>query len=256
MSGAAWHVEALKLRRSPVARTSGLVLAAGTVAVAAAFTVVALGDGDSLMAAKVRPMLQGTGWEAYLGMLGQILSVAQLLCAGIVLSWSVGREFTDGTVSGLLAVATPRRDLIVAKLAVVVIGAVGAASAAVVLAIALGPAMGLGAPDGVAVAAAARVLAIGATTALLALPLAFVASVRRGYLPAIGGLLGLVVATQVATVAGVGAWFPWAAPSLWAGMGGAAAAATVTPVQLLTAVPVGAVGAAATAWWWTRAELV
>ncbi|GEL99786.1 hypothetical protein [Cellulomonas terrae] len=68
-------------------------------------------------------------------------------------------------------------------------------------------------------------------------------------------LLGLVVVTQVATVAGAGAWFPWAAPGLWAGMGGPAAAAAVSPVQLLLAVPVGAIGVAATLRWWSTAEL-
>lgn len=42
---------------------------------------------------------------------------------------------------------------------------------------------------------------------------------------------GVVVVTQVATVAGAGAWFPWAAPGTWAGMDSRAAAAAVTPLR-------------------------
>lgn len=255
MTGAAWEVESLKLRRSPVARTSAAALVVGTCAIAAGFTAVGLGDGTSQMALKVRPMLQGTGWEAYLGMLAQILSVATLLAVGVVVAWTVGREFTDGTIASLQALPTPPAAIAWAKLVTVMLGAVACALATVALAVPLGLAIGLGAPDAGTLRAAVQVLVVAVLTALLTLPLAFVASARRGYLPGVGALLGLVVVTQIATVAGAGAWFPWAAPGLWAGMGGPAAAAAVTPAQLLLALPVGAVGAASTVRWWASAEL-
>ena len=78
--------------------------------------------------------------------------------------------------------------------------------------------------------------------AALALPLAWVASARRGYLPAIDALLLIVVATQIITALGAGGWFPYAAPALWLGMGGHEAAATIGPIQLLLALPVSAAG--------------
>jgi ABC-2 type transport system permease protein len=255
VSAAAWELEWLKLRRASVARTAALALVVGTAAVTAAFTAVGLGDGDSQMALKVRPMLQGTGWDAYLGLLGQILSVATLLSVGVVLTWAVGREFTDGTVVSLQSLPTPPGALVAAKLGTVVLGAVACALGAVTVAVPLGLLIGLGAPDADAAGAAVRAVTVALLTVALTLPLAFVASARRGYLPGIGALLGLVVVTQIATVAGAGAWFPWAAPGLWAGMGGAAAAAAVTPVQLLLAVPVGALGAVGTVRWWSTAEL-
>lgn len=255
MSSAAWEVEALKLHRSPVARTAAVALVVGTCAVASGFTAVGLTDGDSQMALKVRPMLHGTGWTAYLGMLAQILSVATLLAVGVVVAWTVGREFTDGTIASLQALPTPPAALVRAKLATVMAGAAACALATVVLAIPLGLLIGLGPPDAAAAIATAQALAVAALMSLLTLPLAFMASARRGYLPGIGALLGLVVVTQIATVAGAGAWFPWAAPGLWAGMGGQAAAATVTPVQLLLALPVAAAGVAGTVRWWSTAEL-
>jgi ABC-2 type transport system permease protein len=255
MTGAAWEVESLKLRRSPVARTCAAALVVGTCAIAAGFTAVGLGEGTSQMALKVRPMLQGTGWQAYLGMLTQILSVATLLAVGVVVAWTVGREFTDGTVASLQALPTPPAAIARAKLATVMLGAVACALATLALALPLGLAIGLGAPGAGAVRAGAQALAVTLLTALLTLPLSFVASARRGYLPGVGALLGLVVVTQIAAVGGAGAWFPWAAPGLWAGMGGPEAAAGVTPAQLLLALPVGAAGVAATVRWWATAEL-
>ncbi len=91
--------------------------------------------------------------------------------------------------------------------------------------------------------------------AALALPLAWVASARRGYLPAVGALLLIVVATQIIAGHGAGAGFPYAAPALWLGMGGPEAAATIGPTHLLLALPVSAAGIWATTAWWNRAQL-
>lgn len=255
MTSAAWDVESLKLRRSTVARTCALVLVVGTTSLAAAFTAVGLGGGDSQMALKVRPMLRGTGWDAYLGMLAQILSVATLLAVGVAVAWTVGREFTDGTIVSLQSLPTSPAAIVRAKLATVLLGAVGCAVATLAVAIPLGVLIGLGPPDASAVRAGAQVLTVALLMTVLTTPLALVASVRRGYLAGVGALLGLVVVTQVATVAGAGAWFPWAAPGLWAGMGGQAAAAAVTPLQLFLALPVGVIGAIVTVRWWSTAEL-
>jgi len=89
---------------------------------------------------------------------------------------------------------------------------------------------------------------VGLSAALLATPLAFIASAARGYLPAIAALILIVVITQILSVLGVGGWFPYAAPSLWAGMGDQAAAALISPQQLSLVPLTGAAGIAATIW--------
>ena len=48
-------------------------------------------------------------------------------------------------------------------------------------------------------------------------------------------------------------WLPYAAPSLWLGLGGSDV--SVSPAQLLLVLPVAATGWAATALWWQHAEL-
>ena len=67
-------------------------------------------------------------------------------------------------------------------------------------------------------------------------------------------LVALVVLTQIVTAVGVGAWFPYAAPALWMGLGGAAAASQVSIIQLLLPLPVAAIAVLATLSWWRRAE--
>ena len=67
-------------------------------------------------------------------------------------------------------------------------------------------------------------------------------------------MIGVIVVTQILTVIGAGPWFPYAAPSLWLGMGGPDV--SVSPAQLLLVLPVAATGWAATALWWQHAELV
>ncbi|HEY5116754.1 MAG TPA: ABC transporter ATP-binding protein, partial [Nakamurella sp.] len=69
----------------------------------------------------------------------------------------------------------------------------------VLMALLAGALLGLGPPTGDAWRAAGMDLAAGALIAALALPLAWVASARRGYLPAVAALLLIVVATQLIT---------------------------------------------------------
>ena len=68
---AALDVEALRLRRSGVARVAAAVLVLIVPMAAAGLIAAARSDADGVLAAKVRPMIQGTGWEAYLGMVAQ-----------------------------------------------------------------------------------------------------------------------------------------------------------------------------------------
>ena len=254
--GAALEVEALKLRRSTPARAAGAAVVVGVCVLCAAFTAVARSDGDSQMAVKVRPMLIGTGWEAYLGLVAQVLSVGMLLAAGVVVAWSFGREHTDGTFGSLFALPTSLRRIALAKAAVLAMWGVVTCVATVFVAVALGLLLRLGPVGAVTATGAGRALAVGLLMVVLSSPLALVSSALRGYLPGVAGLLGLVVVTQVVTVMGAGAWFPYAAPGLWAGMGGEAAALAVTPVQLLLAVPVGLVGIVLTVRWWGTAEVI
>ncbi|WP_435737181.1 ABC transporter permease [Cellulosimicrobium sp. PMB13] len=248
---AALGAELLQLVRSTVVRVATAVLVLVVPLLAVGFAAAAEHGGDSTLALKVRPMVPGTGWDAVTGLSGQVLAVAALLATGFVVSWSFGRELTDGTVEPLLMGRASRAELASAKLLAVVSWAVVACLASVAAALVLGAATSPGA--GTPWPGAARAALGGVLVALTALPFGLVATWGRGALAGVGGVLGVVVVTQVVTLTGAGPWFPWAVPGLWLGMGGAGV--TVSAVQLATAPLVAAAAWLATAWWWDRAEL-
>ncbi|MEZ5185404.1 MAG: ABC transporter permease [Candidatus Nanopelagicales bacterium] len=256
MSSPALAMESLKLRKAAVQRGATGVIVFGVPAMSAGFLAVARSDADGPLAAKVAPMLIGVGWTAMFGFVAQALSVGMLLAAGVVVSWSFGREFTDGTFGALFALPTSRRSIATAKFTILGIWGALTCMATLLVTMLLGTLIGLGLPTTSDIGAAGRALAVGLLTVALAIPVAFVASALRGYLPGIAGLLGIVVLTQVLSVSGAGAWFPYAAPGMWSGMGGQELAGTVTWAQLLLAIPVGLAGALATLRWWGTAEVV
>ncbi|MCK6209478.1 ABC transporter permease [Georgenia sp. EYE_87] len=249
-------IETLKLRRSGLARVTTLVLVLGCPLAGAGFLRLAGAAPGSPLAEKTAALMPADGWPGYLALVGEILTVAVLLGGGIAMSWTFGREFVDRTVYGLFATAVPRWRTAGAKIAAVLAWLLLAVLAAVVVAILAGLLLGLGAPPAETWGAAGRSATAAALCALMTTPLGWAASALRGYLPAVGALLALVVITEIGTALGAGAWFPYAAPGLWLGMGGPAAAAEVGAVQLGLAVPVGALGAVGTLVWWRAAEVV
>jgi ABC-2 type transport system permease protein len=153
----------------------------------------------------------------------------------------------------LFAIATPRSSVAAAKFVVLAGWAILTVVSTVILTVIGGLLVGLDL-DAAAVQMASRVAAAGLLGAALAAPIALVSSWRRGYLSGFVALVAVVVVTQLVTAIGAGAWFPYAAPALWMGMGGPAAASKVSMIQLLLPLPVAAIAIVATLSWWRRAE--
>lgn len=255
---AAWTVEMLKMSRSPVTRTAFAAMAA----VAALFSVGAAilteqGTADgSLAGAKIATMIDGVGWTAVSGAFGQVVAVLWLLGTGVVAAWTCGREYSDRTLGQLLALPTPPSRIAAAKLGSVMLVSSGTAAAAALVALAGGMAVGMGVPDAHDLQALGAGVLAGVASAWLALPFAWVATVGRGYLPAVGALLGVIMVSQVVVLLGGGAWFPWAVPSLLVGAGGDQAATEVSAIGVLLVLGVGVVACMATVKTWSRLQLV
>lgn len=248
-------VEALKFRRSRVVLVATLALVLVPPALARGFLAAAEQAGNDPASLKAQVMLPGPGWTGYLGGLMQIYATAGVVGVGIVVGWCFGREFVDRTVVSLYASATPREAVASAKLAVLTVWATAVGIAVVMVSLLLGLATGLGVPDDGDLRTAARMTVLAVLCGLLALPVAAAASVGRGYLPAVGALLILVVLAQVAMIAGVGAWWPWSVPALWA-MGPDAGLPSIAAGRLLLVPAVALAGAVATVLWWRHAEVV
>jgi len=254
---AALAVEQLKLRRSALVRTTTALLVLGVPALVAGLSAAATRAAPgSALAVKAGALGAAQGWPAYLGLVGQALAVAALLGTGVVVAWCFGREFTDGTITSLFALPVSRAATATAKCAVLTAWGLAVVAAVPVVAVLGGLLIGLGAPGADALAPGLRAAAVGALSVLLAQPVGLAASAGRGPLPAVGALLLVVVLTQVVTALGAGAWFPYAAPGLWAGAGGPQAADGVRALHLALVPLVALIGHVATATWWARAQVV
>lgn len=243
--------ELVKLARSATGRLVTVLLAVAVPAMAAGFVAAAESGGSSQVAVKVRPLVHGVGWDALTSTTGQVTSIAMLLGVGFVVSWTFGLEFSDGAIETLLMTRPSRAALASAKLTAVLAWACATALASTAVMLGLGALLGL--TTGTPWPGVGRTLIGAVLTALLGLPFALVATISRSALAGVGAVIGVIVSTQILTIVGVGPWFPYAAPSLWLGLGGPDL--TANPAQLLLVLPLAAAGWAATALWWQHAEL-
>ncbi len=253
--GRAIRVEAMKLRSSAVSLTTGLLMAVLMPLMGVGLYEVALNGGSGPLAAKAAAFIIGDGWDGYLGVVGQVASVAMFLGVGVMAAWAFGREHSDGTFSALFALPVAKWEIALAKfvvlsgwLAVVVLAMSG-------FSVLLGAIVGVGAAGGDPMAATGLLLAVGGLSSLLGLGAGLAASVGRGYLPAIGAIIVVIAVSQVAVLFGTGAWFPFVVPGLLA-IGGAESAPEVSAIQVALVPLTAIVLMTWTVWWWDRSEAV
>lgn len=246
---AAIRVEALKLVRSPVGTIGTLALVVGTITLLGGITATLVG-GNPEMIAKMGAVAT-LDWNGLLHSAAQITAAGGLLGFGIVLSWMFGREFTDGTITGLFALPISRSRIALAKLAVYAVWAIMVSLILTLGILTLGLLLGYGTPTPDAWASLGRQGGLAMLTAATAIPVAWVATVTRSLLAAVGAAIALVVIAQVGALAGAGGWMPLAAPALWAMSAGAA----VKPAQLSLTVVFGIAFAALTSASWIRLQL-
>ncbi len=250
-------VEWLKLRRSAVFRLTTALFLVAVPAAAVGFVLLARSPGvDSPTRAKLAAYAVGEVHVAQVSAAGQVLSVAMVLGGGFVVAWLYGREFADRTIGSLYGLPVDRGRIALAKSAVAVAWVVAVSVAAVgVTLLASWATSPTGFDLGALAPTAGVALVASVLSGLLAMPFGWVATVVRGYFGALAAIILLVMATQIIVTLGAGGWFPYAAPSLWAGMAGADAAALIRPVQLALVPAVGAAGVALTVWWWRRMQV-
>lgn len=252
---AALRVEWWKMRRSPVTLTATILMAVLLPLMGLGFYQVALRGGTGPLAQKASAFLVGEGWEAYLGLVDQIAAVAMLLGGGVVAAWMFGREHSDRTFPALFGLPVSRASIAVAKYLVLFVWAGVLACLVTAAAFLLGAVAEVGPLQAEVVAPGLlRLLAVAGSTCLLSLSAGLVASIGRGYLPAIAALILIVAAAQVAVLFGTGGWFPFAIPGLLA-IAGTDGAPSLTAVQLALVPATVAAATWLTVRWWQRAEV-
>lgn len=191
-------------------------------------------------------------WPFYLSMLAQGMAIGGLLLFSLVASWVFGREFADGTAKDLLALPVARSTILAAKFLVTAGWCLALAGITFAVSLAAGALIGLpqGSPE-VLWNGSLRVAVTACLVIAVITPVAWFASVGRGYLLPVGLAMLLLALANIAAVLGWGNAFPWSIPALYAGMVDGAA---VEPVSLAAVALTGALGVAATIWWWNTAD--
>lgn len=249
---AALRVEALKLSRSPVGVIGTLALLIGTLALLGGLTMGLAGGNPELTAqAEFSGVAATLDWDGLLGFSAQITTAGSLLGFGVVLSWMFGREFTDGTITGLFALPVTLNRIALAKFAVYALWVILVSLILVLGLLGLGFLFSYGVPSPYTWAGLVRQLVLTMLSGALAVPVALIATVTRSLLAAIGGAIALVITGQVGAIAGAGGWMPLVAPALWAMSGGG----DVTLTQLSLTVAVALVFVVLACVSWSRLQL-
>lgn len=246
---AALGVEVQKSVRARVPVVAAILLVGGVVAICVSVTVAVEG-GDPDIVAKLGPVVGEGGWDGYLSAALQVTAAAAAGACGILVSWSVGREFAEGTISGLFALPVSRTVLAAAKLIAFAAWTAAVALALIVVLFVAGVCAGLGPLPPNAAEVAARLLVLVLATAAVTLAAAWVATLTRGLLGGIAATVILLASAQVVVFSGGGAWYPPSAPALWA--------IDPTPsstITLLIGLGVGGLFAGLTLLSWKRMEL-
>jgi len=242
-------VEARKLVASRVVQASTVLIVVGIATLTGSLAAAASAGNEQILA-QLGDLADEDGWDRLVGIAIQITSAAGLLGFGVVMAFVVGREFTDGTISGLFALPVTRATIVVAKVVVVLAWTAVVAACLIVAVIAIGVVGGYGLPNSAAVDRLARLFVLTVLSGALAVPAAWAATLGRSLLPGIATTIGTIASAQVLVVAGAGAWYPPVAPALWA-----IDPTNVTTVQLGLVLVVGAVFTAVTVHSWARLQL-
>ena len=157
-----------------------------------------------------------TDWHTYLGFYGQIMAAGGFFLFVMAISWTFGREFSDGTVKDLLAVPVPRSSILLAKFIVVGIWSVVLAVIIYGTGLLMGVVIQLpGGSADIILQGSLQVLVTTGMVIAVVLPFALFASIGRGYLLPLGVAVVAIMLANLVVVAGWGDYFPWAVPMLY-----------------------------------------
>jgi ABC-2 type transport system permease protein len=255
-SSALW-AETLKARRSKVP----LLAAIG-------FTLAPLMDGFfmfimkdperaremGLLSVKAQMAMSTAEWTTFFSVLTQAIAIGGVMVFSIVTAWIFGREFSDHTAKDLLALPTSRENIVAAKLVVVTAWVFATSIWIFMIGLVIGSLVDIpGWTTQLAWQSFGDIIATAGMTLLLMTPVAFIASMGRGYLPPLGWAVLTIFLAQIIAATGWGDWFPWSVPALFSGAAGPRGELIGMHSYLLVLLA-GLIGLAATFSWWRNAD--
>lgn len=202
-----------------------------------------------LLGTKANLVVGSADWPGYLNLMIEFTALGGFFFFCLAISWTFGREFTDGTVKDLLAVPVPRFAILLAKFIVAALWCAVLILETVLVGLALGVLIQLPGGSSAVILHGAGLLAITAVMSImLVLPFGFFASLGRGYLLPIGIAVLTMILGNLSITLGWGEYFPWAVPAML--LQGVQLSLFSYALVLLT----GLVGVAGTYLWWKYSD--
>ncbi len=192
-------------------------------------------------------------WPTYFGLLTEGIAGIGALGFAFVTSWVFGREYSDRTVTDLLALPVSRSSIVLSKFMVVVLWCAFLSLIFFVFGLFVGVVVNVSGWSGeIALLAANRFAVTSFLTILLCTPIAFFASYGRGYLPPMGFAIATLIAAQFIGILGLAPYFPWAIPVTYSTVGTGSSQIGVISFGILFITCI--VGCLATFAWWRFAD--
>jgi len=168
-----------------------------------------------LLGTKANLVVGSADWPGYLTLLVEFTAMGGFFFFCLAISWTFGREFTDGTLKDLLSVPVPRFDILLAKFIVAALWCVALIAETYMVGLILGAVIRLPGGSPAVILHGTGVLAVTAVMSItLVMPFGFFASVGRGFLLPIGIAVLTVILGNLSITLGWGEYFPWAVPAL------------------------------------------
>jgi len=207
-----------------------------------------------ILKTKVAIAAIGTDWPAYLGFSEMAAGAIGIILFGFIFSWIFGREYGDRTVKDTLSLPVSRASIVISKLLAASVWSGLLGCLMFVLVLACGAMLRLpGWSDGLFQDYARIFFGSTLLSIMLGSPAAFVASAARGVLPAIGFMLACLGLANFLGNIGLGQYFPWTIPMLYAGAVGTTGI-QLPPVSYLILLITCLAGIAGTIIFWMYAD--
>jgi len=202
-----------------------------------------------LLGTKANLVVGSADWPGYLTMMVEFTALGGFFFFCLAISWTFGREFTDGTVKDLLAVPVPRFDILLAKFIVAALWCVALIVETTIVGLILGAVIRLPGGSLDVILHGTGLLAVTTVMSItLIMPFGFFASVGRGYLLPIGIAVLMLILGNLSITLGWGEYFPWSVPAL------ILQEAPITPFSYGLVFLTGLVGIVGTYLWWKYAD--
>ena len=174
-----------------------------------------------LLSVKAQLAMSTAEWTTFFSVLTQAIAIGGVIVFSIVTAWMFGREFSDHTAKDLMALPTSREAIVTAKLVIISAWVFVTSLWVYLVGLFIGYLVHIpGWTNALAWTSFNDVLVTAAMTLLLMTPVAFIASMGRGYLPPLGWAVLTIFFSQIIAATGWGDWFPWSVPALYSGVVG------------------------------------